>query len=226
MTATYKEYFGKDYVKNYEMHSYSRLRRLLPFICFDQKDVVCDFACGNGMLLDLIHSKVASYYGVDFSKDFIDAASLRAKRNNYSNCKFFCSEISDFCKSNPYRFTKAFAFDFTRYLSDSEFLDVFSAILSSLRNNGYLYIHTQDGNYFMEKIKNIMNVKLPFIDHIQWRNHMTVPEYRKTLIRIGYRDLNVHYLPHYTVLKYLHCLSAIPKIGKYFNARLFFSCKK
>jgi 2-polyprenyl-6-hydroxyphenyl methylase / 3-demethylubiquinone-9 3-methyltransferase len=226
MIKTYKDHFGGDYVKKYDKQGYSRLRRLLPLINFDQKDVVCDYACGNGMLVDLIHSKVALYYGIDFSEDFIDAASQRAKQKNYSNCKFICTEIMDYCKTNTCKFTKAFAFDFTGYLSDSEFMDVFGAILSSLKNDGYLYIHIADGDYFIEKIKKIRIFRLLFGVHVPLKNHMTASDYRKALIQIGYRNLNVHYLPHYNVLKYFHCLTYIPKIGKYFNARLFISCEK
>jgi SAM-dependent methyltransferase len=221
--------FQGDYVKNYESLTYSRLQRLLPLMDLSSKDDVCDYACGNGMLLDFIHSNVGSYCGVDFSNDFIESATQRAKQRNYSNYRFVCSEILDFCRTNTSRFTKAFAFDFTGYLSDSELLEIMNAIRSSLKENGLLYIHIPDGNYFIERIKSIKTVRLLLIKfgkYIPIKNHQSGSGYRKILIRLGFKDVEILFLPHYNFMKYLHFLRYIPLWGKYFNARLFISCRK
>jgi len=220
-----KYYFGGQYVIDYEQLSIERLKRLLPFLNLKKTDIVCDFACGNGMLLDLIHHQVKQYYGVDFSKDFIKSAIRRAQKHQIQNYKFVCSQIIKFCLSNNNMFNKAFAFDFTGYLNSQEFFLIFKNIKHSLKKNGVLFIHIPNGDYFVEILKKINIVMKPFPNYIPTKNNMTGIDYYKTLKKIGYKNIKIEYLSHYISLKYLHFLSFIPIFGKYFRARLFITCK-
>ena len=43
--------YDARYVDQYDPHALRRMRRMLPFIELSGRDVVADFACGNGVLL-------------------------------------------------------------------------------------------------------------------------------------------------------------------------------
>ena len=226
MTGGNRKDFDAEYVENYKRNSYRRLQRLLPLIDFHSDDVVCDYGCGNGMLLELIHSKVGFYCGVDFSEDFIDATRQMLKQKNYSNCEFICSGIVDFCRTHRNTFTKAFAFDFSTYLSNSEFVDVFEAIKLSLKDAASLYIHVPDGIYVLEKLKRTKIGRRAFQGYVPVRNCMTASDYTRILTELGYKELKVQFLPNYNFLGMLHFLRDIPILGRFLNARLFILCRK
>ena len=63
-----------DYVQVIENVPISRMVRLLPRMEFHPSDRLVDFACGTGVLSELVHKKITSYDGVDFSPDLIDAS--------------------------------------------------------------------------------------------------------------------------------------------------------
>ena len=64
-----KALHGEDYVGNFERwQSPARLGRLMKLIDVDSRSDVVDFGCGNGMILDLLKDRVASYTGFDFSE--------------------------------------------------------------------------------------------------------------------------------------------------------------
>ena len=56
-----------EYVDRYERKPASRLARLVPLMHLDRGEELVDFACGNAMLLPLVHEQVRHYHGVDFS---------------------------------------------------------------------------------------------------------------------------------------------------------------
>ena len=47
-------------------------------------------------------------------------------------------------------FDKAFSLDFTEHIYDEEFLNIFKSIKQTIKKNDELYIHTTNGNYFLE----------------------------------------------------------------------------
>src|SRR5579863_2117134 len=65
--------YDQSYVDQYDPHAVQRMRRMLPFFQLSGREVVADFGCGNGVLLELIAPHVHEYVGVDFSEEFVRA---------------------------------------------------------------------------------------------------------------------------------------------------------
>ncbi|MGH8743751.1 MAG: class I SAM-dependent methyltransferase [Burkholderiales bacterium] len=215
--------YRQDYVDRFARQSTRRIRRLLPYMNLSATDIVADFACGNGFLVNVIHDKIAHYHGVDFSEEFTAAAKQRHAEAQTQHASFECADIKDFCARNPGHFDKAFALDFSEHLYDDDFVSIFSAISKSLKPEGALYIHTPNGEYFLEILKNRGWLK-------QLPGHVSVRRgeaYIRLLQAAGFSSIRLRYLPHYiSILKCLHPLSFLPVIGKYFRARLFIDCSK
>lgn len=218
-----KNFYRGEYVAKYLDKPISRLRRLLPYINLSRSDEVADFACGSGMLLELIHGKIAHYWGVDFSEEFIEVAKREALRKDLGGASFECAEIVDFCSKHQGYFDKAFALDFSEHIYDDNFINIFSAVFRSLKEGGRLYIHTPNGDYFLEILKKKGFLK-QFTEHVAVRN---AGAYVKLLREVGFTSVNVHFLAHYVrPLSYLHFLSHIPLAGRIFQARLFIECRR
>ncbi|MBN2225320.1 MAG: class I SAM-dependent methyltransferase [Deltaproteobacteria bacterium] len=221
-TAVTKDFYEGEYVGDFERQPVDRLRRLLPLLGLGKDDKVVDFACGNGMLADVIHDRVGDYTGVDFSRAFIAAAGRRAELLGITNVRFVCDDIVRFCARHRDTFEKAFTMDFSEHISDDDFMSIYSSIFGSLKEGGTLYIHTPNGDYFIETLKRI-GILRQFPEHIAVRN---APRYRELLEKVGFRDITIRHIAHYNVLKYLHFLSYLPFVGKFGKARLFMECRK
>ena len=207
------ELHGEEYVESYGDHSMSRLSRLLPYIDFDSTYNVVDFACGNGMLMDLVAPLVNSYVGVDFSEPFIEAARVRQQQLKIENAEFACSDLIEFCREHPQQFDAAFAMDLSQHVYDAQWLEILQSIRSSLKPQGRFYIHTPNE---ILKNKNIVLKQLP--QHIAPRT----PKQCAALIKqAGFREVRVRLVSHYNVLRFLHPVSYVPLVGKYFKARIF-----
>jgi hypothetical protein len=46
--------YDQSYVDQYDPHAVKRMRRMLPFFELSGHEIVADFGCGNGVLLELI----------------------------------------------------------------------------------------------------------------------------------------------------------------------------
>ncbi|MCA9444133.1 MAG: class I SAM-dependent methyltransferase, partial [Candidatus Omnitrophica bacterium] len=195
----------------------------LRFVNFNPEDRVVDFACGNGLLLDLIHGRVKAYVGVDFSSEFIAEAEARQKAKGISNGTFHCEDIIRFCETHPGEFDLAFASDFSEHIYDEDFIRIFSMMRIALKPKGRLYVHTPNGAFFLERLKN-SGVLKQLEEHVAVRDE---PEMCRLLQESGYRILNRHHLPHYRwILAALHPLSWIPGLKGLFSARLLFECEQ
>jgi 2-polyprenyl-6-hydroxyphenyl methylase/3-demethylubiquinone-9 3-methyltransferase len=175
-------------------------------------------------LLPLVATKVNHYYGVDFSKDFIEAAIRRADANGIKNCSFYCMDIVSFCDNHLASFDIATAMDFSEHIDDDDFSRIFSAIYRSLKPGGKLFMHTPNLDFFVERLKH-KGVLRQFPEHIAVRN---AAQNVAILERCGFKKSHIHvrHIAHYNVLKVLHPLSALPLIGQFFSARLFIECAK
>jgi len=213
-----------EYVDNYERKPISRLARLVPRMALKPEEELADFACGNAMLLPLTHALIRHYHGIDFSADFIQAAERRARHHGISNCSFYCEDIVDFCKAHPGHFDVATALDFSEHVDDKDFIQIFSAIRSSLREGGRLYLHTPNLTFFLELLKQY-GILPQFPQHIAVRD--TAHNIR-LLEQCGFSRgcISVEELPHYNAMRVVHPLRALPGIGKFFAARLFIECRK
>ena len=101
---------GQEYVDRFEKEqSWRRLGRLTSHFDLPPAAVVADFACGNGMLLELLGDRVGTYHGVDFSPEFISAADARRRRLGADHATFHCEAIEDFCARRPDTFDAGFA---------------------------------------------------------------------------------------------------------------------
>jgi 2-polyprenyl-6-hydroxyphenyl methylase/3-demethylubiquinone-9 3-methyltransferase len=215
--------YDQSYVSQYDPHAVQRMRRMLPFFDLSADDVVADFGCGNGVLLDLIGGRVREYVGVDFSEAFVRAAEQRRDALGIRNGTFQCADIVAFCDSHPNRFDAAFALDFSEHIYDEQFVRIFRAIHGALKPGASLYLHTPNAEYFMERLK----------EHgvlTQVEGHVGVRDARMhvaLLTECGFANVHVRYLAHYLYLaSMLHRLGDLPLVGRFFRARLFVTCRK
>lgn len=212
-----KNLYGKAYVDRYRLFPISRITRLLGYMTLSSEDDVVDFACGDGRLLQLIAEKVHSYSGVDFSEEMIAQAVEMMKAHDFQNAEFYCDDIEKFCQRNPHRFDCGFAFDFSEHLFDNEWLEILNHIKKTLKSGARFYIHTPNGEFFME----LMKSKAIFLRQQQGHVAVRSPDENIALLeKAGFSIKNVHLLPHYNVLRKIHFLSSLPVIGKHFRARI------
>lgn len=200
-----------------------RLVNLSKYVRLDARSRVADFGCGNGIWGDQICRRVRSYIGVDFSPEFIALAKKRHAHLGISNSEFVCDDIVKFCAAHPAEFDQGFAFDFSEHLSDREFRAIFGAIKRTLKSHGELYIHTPNGDYFLEQLK-ARGLMKQVTGHIGIRNKNN---YRAMLDQLGFKNITAFYLPHHVrSLAAWHFLGSLPVVGKFGQARLLIRCSK
>lgn len=213
-----KALHGKKYVESYKRKSPLRLERLVKYVRIDRTFNVADFACGNSMLMEIISPKVKSYTGIDFSDPFIEAANEKKERLSIKNATFVCADINDFCQYNEKNFDVGFAMDFSEHVYDQEWSKILRSIRMSLKDNGKLYLHTPNAEFFLEKMKSKDFLVKQFPEHIAVR---TIEHNIVMLKDAGFNVVQVHFVPHYNILRVVHPLSYFPFFGKYFRARIF-----
>src|SRR6202162_1645870 len=96
--------YDQSYVDQYDPHALQRMRRMLPFFELSGHEIVADFGCGNGVLLELIGPRVREYVGVDFSEAFVREAERRRDARGIQNGTFHCADIVTFCAARPNQF--------------------------------------------------------------------------------------------------------------------------
>ena len=214
-----KQLHGQEYVDAFEAGNASqRLERLITHMQFDGDYDVADFACGSGLLMEHVAPRVKSYVGVDFSEPFISVANDRKQRLGLANANFHCADIVNFCASHPQEFDIGFAMDFSEHVYDDNWVEILRAIKSSLKDTGRMYLHTPNGMFFLEIMKQRNMIVKQFPGHIAVRT----PDENTALIeKAGLTVRRLLFLPHYNVLRFLHPFARVPLVGKYFNARLF-----
>lgn len=225
-TKSSKDLHSGDYVEMYESKPISRISRLVELMRLDRRTTgLVDLACGNAMLLSVVHDKVARYTGVDFSEDFIAAARKRATRLGAVNCEFHCEDIVRFCANRPEEFDVATAFDFSEHIYDDDFIKIFSAVHASLKPGGRLYLHTPNLDFFMEKMRDSNFILRQRPEHIAVRN---TSQNIALLQRAGFAAVNIRsrFIAHYNILSLVHPLRHLPLLGKYFEARIFIECTR
>jgi len=215
---TLRDLYRSEYVSRFPQEPGRRLLRLAPLFDLPPGARVVDLACGNGLLLDLLHERVAEYVGVDFSSEFIAAAEERASRRGLVKGSFVCSDLEELLRSRPDSFDAAFALDFAEHIDDGDFARIFRAARAALRPAAPLYLHTPNLDFVVERLK-ARGVLQQFPEHIAVR---TAARTTALLEECGFRRIEVRFLSHYNpVLRPLHLLSHLPWIGGAFRARLF-----
>ncbi len=219
--AELKALHGEDYVNSFRTSTY-RLDRLLPYIDLPPNSSIVDYGCGNGMLMQLLSEKVKSYTGVDFSAPFIVAANHKKQSFGIQNAEFHCADIHDFAKANHEKFDAAFAMDFSEHVYDEDWLRILISMRQTLKPGGALYLHTPNGEFIIEIMKQHNFILKQFPEHIAVRD----VEQNERLVKEAGFNVTTRLMPHYNILKYLHPLSYLPAIGKYFKARIFMKAEK
>ena len=215
--------YDQSYVDQYDPHALKRMRRMQPFFELSGDETVADFGCGNGVLLELIGPRVREYVGVDFSDAFVRAAERRRDARGIRNGTFHCGDIVAFCAQHPNEFDAGFALDFSEHIYDDQFLLIFGAIHGALRPGALLYLHTPNGEYFIEGLRE-RRILSPVEGHVAVRDARSN---QVLLAQCGFVDVRVRYLAHYlSAASAFHGLGALPLVGRYFRARLFLTCRK
>jgi cyclopropane fatty-acyl-phospholipid synthase-like methyltransferase len=215
--------YGQSYVDQYDPHAHQRMQRMLPYFDLSGQEVVADFGCGNGVLLELIASRVRDYVGVDFSEEFIRAAEQRRDDRAIGKGTFTRADLVEFAERHANYFDAAFALDFSEHVYDDQFLRIFRAIHKALKPAGSLYLHTPNREYFVEHFRQWGLLK-QIEGHVAVR---TAGRHQTLLAECGFVDVRIRYVAHYLRLgAALHGLSVLPGVGRYFQARLFIHCRK
>lgn len=215
-------FYDEAYVASYHREPGERLERLVAHMDLSPDMTVADFACGSGLLYDLLRERVGVYYGVDVTEKMIEAARRRHADGERRNAEFVCQPVAEFCAAHRGEIDRAFALDFTEHVGDAELLEILAAIRSSLSERGIFYVHTPNADYFLEILKE-RGVLAQFPSHIAVRS---AAQNVGLLERAGFRDPVVRTLPHYLrSLGWLHRFSGIPGIGRHLEARLFIECR-
>lgn len=224
MNNDQKALHGEAYTQRFEQFrslQLKRLRGILKNISFNKTDVVADFGCGNGLLFEFIYDKINKYYGIDFSESLLNLFRKRnADKIAATGAILFEGDIIEFCKQHTKEIDKAFTLDFSEHITDEDFVQIYTAITSSLKPDGVLYLHTPNLDFFVEKLKD-KGIMKQFPEHIGVRN---AKQYQRLLKIAGFNRVKVKHIPHYNWLKFLHIFSFIPLLGKYFKARIFLKC--
>ena len=216
-----KDLYGEQYVETFKQNQALfrlRIEKLVPFIEVDEAYHVIDFGCGDGLLMPFIAPKVKSYTGIDFSEAFIGVANERRQLLSVENVAFICDDIIEFCSQKPNYFDVGFALDFSEHVHDEVWLQILTSMRHSLKAKGRLYLHTPNGDFFLEKMKAKNFIVKQFPEHIAVRG---VSENVAMMEKAGFQVLQVRLIPHYNALRFLHPLSYLPWLGKYFKARVF-----
>jgi len=215
--------YDQKYVDQYDIHAVERMRRMLPFFELSGDEVVADFGCGNGVLLELVAPRVREYVGVDFSEAFVRAAERRRDALGIRHGRFHCEDIVAFCARHPNHFDAGFALDFSEHIYDEQFLRIFSAIRGALKQGAPLYLHTPNGEYFMEHLR-ARGILREIEGHVAVRD---AGANQALLAQCGFADIQVRHLAHYLrPAAAFHFLGALPLVGRYLRARLLLTGRK
>jgi SAM-dependent methyltransferase len=218
-----KAIYDDRYAAEYDPHAVPRIERMRPFFELSRQDVVADFGCGNGVLLEVIGPSVRQYLGVDFSDAFVRAAEQRRDARGASNGTFYCADIVDFCRERPNQLDAGFALDFSEHIYDDQFVRIFTAVHGALKPGAPLYLHTPNREYFMERFRE-RGVLKQIDGHVGVRD---ARQHRELLARCGFSSVEVRYLPHYLYpASAFHWLGRLPLVGRMFRARLFLTCRR
>ncbi len=219
MKQELKKLHGTEYVTRFESEQLPvRLERLIDRMDLDSTMNVCDFGCGNGLLMPYLCPIVSEYVGVDFSEEFIVSANRNRDQCRFKNAHFYCDSIDHFCSQRTNFFDAGFAFDLSEHVPDDRWLEILKSIRLSLKCSSPIYLHTPNAVFFVELMKKRGFILKQFPEHVAVRNSQ---ENRRLLLQAGFKSIEITSLPHYNILKYFHIFSCLPFAGRFFEARLF-----
>ncbi len=216
---------GADYAQQFESRkNLDRLQRLLGRIPFPPACTVGDFGCGSAMVLEFLdQQRVKKYYGIDLSAHLLAFAEKRRQRLGFAHAELMQQSVQQFCQQQENSIDVALCLDFSEHVYDQELLSILRAIHHSLSQDGALYLHTPNAEFLVEIMKEKGFILKQFPEHIAVRN---TQQQVALLQQSGFTRITVSYLPHYNILRFLHALSFVPWLGRFFKARLFITAMK
>lgn len=212
--------YNESYVADYrQKEGEGRIERLLKYIDFQKDDEILDIGCGLGFLYQLTREGVKSYTGLDESVAFIEACQREYGQNDKKR-SFIADTLQNFVTGHKgLKFDKIFLIDVSEHLTDEELSRTLNLCSKILKEQGKVFIHTPNGKYFLEILKQ-KGVLKQTVGHIAVRDQR---EY-EALIKesdLGKGLVETKNLNHYLwVLKPFQLLSWLPFIGNLFRARL------
>lgn len=112
-----------------KMRNEKEIEKLLPKLGLDECSRVLDIACGIGRWADAIIQDISEYIGIDFSKELIEIAKSRNKKENFYFYQGAASEISDILSVHHIEeINKILMMGILMYLNDNEVTDLFKQI--------------------------------------------------------------------------------------------------
>ena len=214
---------GEEYISRLDSRKQVvRVKRLMNLIELPHTAIVLDVGCGTGLLAHLLNGRYDTYFGIDFSEPMIQAARQRTEKAGLPKCNFICGDALDIMDNHPKEFDAIFLLDISEHVPDLEWKAIVDATHKALKTGGKVYLHTPNLDFFAERLKHHGWIK-QFPEHISVRNEKDNIRFFEAT---GFSKITTRTLPHYNILRYLHPLSQLPCIGRYFASRLWLVAEK
>jgi len=183
---------------------------------------VLDVGCGTGILASLLASRYGAYTGVDFSQAMVNEAQEIAAAKGLQHCEFVCTDAFDVMRDCPDAFDAIFMLDISEHVPDEEWAHIVREARHALKPGGIVYLHTPNLDFFIERLKQHGWIK-QFPEHVAVRTARANMRFFKDA---DYGVVDCTTLPHYNVLRWLHPLTALPFVGRFFAARLWIAASR
>lgn len=214
---------GDEYVQKFtDEQQAARVSRLVRRIHLPEDARVLDVGCGTGLLATLLSSRYGKYVGVDFSEAMLQRARLRVQSQGLGSCEFLCMDAIEHMHASESVYDAIFMLDISEHVPDGEWSGIVAAAQHSLKPGGKVYLHTPNLSFILERLKQL-GVMRQFPEHIAVRDAKANAGF---FHEAGFSNILCESLPHYNILRWLHPLSVLPLIGRYFAARLWIVARK
>lgn len=224
--ADLKDYYDAPYFQGLPIHS-NRIKQIFEHIDLQTEDRVCEFGCGIGHILLAIHKSIKYGLGIDSSEYAVTEAAKNASLIGADNIVFRPLDIVGMSSDPGHRdsFEKVLLMDVTEHVYDDVLSGFFKSAHYILVDNGELYIHTPNVEYYIERMKSYNFILKQFPGHVAVRNFSA---YKQLLEHAGFAVENIIFLPHYhRVLGEIDKAGMkIPLLKKLFRSRLLIKARR
>jgi cyclopropane fatty-acyl-phospholipid synthase-like methyltransferase len=196
-----------------------RLLRIVERLELCPDHSVLDLGCGHGFLAPLLDHAAGAYLGVDRKETNVGIARARAARHNLQRTRFERADMLDYLRQCALRFDKILLIDVDYMIDDARLQEILTQARAALTPRGRLYLHTVNGAYFLERLR---DAGLVARDTTLWPHVRSAGDYRRLLAASGFDQAATTELGHFLApLRWLNPLMALPGLRALFSARLF-----